>query len=596
MPRTWDRHFTLRLRLEDVVALVFFLLTLAVKIFFRELRRENVSPADVLIIIPAVSLLLAKELVHYFVAGRREPAGHAATEASAVAARAAPSANGQRADLWDFVRPYWEIVRDWFPFLVILLMYYSLWGDATHLLITTDRDAALIALDQRLFHFQASVAIQRFISPPLTGWMEFAYAYHIFNIPLVACFLYVRRPRGRFREMMCGVLVVSFFGLLGYLVVPAIGPMYTLRHQYTVPLAQPLGVFNRHVEFMDFARIRRDVFPSLHVGISFVVWLYARRNSRPLAWVLAPLVLSLWVSTVYLRYHYLVDCVAGLVLAPVSYGLANWMFKRFGEVEIPVARPAAWSARTGAGFQVSGVRRRPQTFIGAPLQGRLRAPRQTSRWLIALGTPLMAGGLLAAGATRPAAELDQFVRGIESRYRSVRTLRAAFTQTYAWGETTRVESGTAYFARGGLMRWDYREPKDKLVVSDGKKLWLYIPEEKQATRSPVKSMDDPRVPFPLLVSHFDLHRIFSKIEFADQALKAEPGDRVLRGYPKHGYEEEYSQVLMEVTPQFDLRRLVVFYPDRSVMEFRFDRIERDVALASALFKFAPPAGTEVIDQ
>ena len=343
------RQFTLHLRLEDVVALVFFLLTLAMKIFFRELRRETVSPADVLIIIPAVSLLLAKELVHYFVAGRRGPAAPVTTEAGAVTAQAAPWVDGSRAELKDFVRPYWEIVRDWFPFLAILLMYYSLWGDATHLLITKDRDATLIALDQRLFHFQASVAIQRFISPPLTGWMEFAYAYHIFNIPLVACFLYLRRPRERFREMMSGVLVVSFLGLLGYLVVPAVGPMYTLRHQYTVPLAQPLGVFNRQVEFMDFARIRRDVFPSLHVGISFVVWLYAWRNSRPLFWVLAPLILSLWVSTVYLRYHYLVDCVAGLVLAPLSYWLANWMFKGFREVELPVALPAAWAARLGGG-------------------------------------------------------------------------------------------------------------------------------------------------------------------------------------------------------------------------------------------------------
>ena len=343
------RQFTLHLRLEDVVALVFFLLTLAMKIFFRELRRETVSPADVLIIIPAVSLLLAKELVHYFVAGRRGPAAPVTTEAGAVTAQAAPWVDGSRAELKDFVRPYWEIVRDWFPFLAILLMYYSLWGDATHLLITKDRDATLIALDQRLFHFQASVAIQRFISPPLTGWMEFAYAYHIFNIPLVACFLYLRRPRERFREMMSGVLVVSFLGLLGYLVVPAVGPMYTLRHQYTVPLAQPLGVFNRQVEFMDFARIRRDVFPSLHVGISFVVWLYAWRNSRLLFWVLAPLILSLWVSTVYLRYHYLVDCVAGLVLAPLSYWLANWMFKGFREVELPVALPAAWAARLGGG-------------------------------------------------------------------------------------------------------------------------------------------------------------------------------------------------------------------------------------------------------
>jgi membrane-associated phospholipid phosphatase len=121
--------------------------------------------------------------------------------------------------------------------------------------------------------------------------------------------------------------------------------MYTLRDQYTVPLYQSLEVFNRETEFMDFARIQRDVFPSLHVGISFVVWLYAWRNSQRLGWILSPLVLSLWVSTIYLRYHYLVDVVAGLILAPLCYGLANWLFKRFGEIRCAVPLSAAWAAR-----------------------------------------------------------------------------------------------------------------------------------------------------------------------------------------------------------------------------------------------------------
>lgn len=317
-------RLTFNIRLEDVVALTFFLINLAMRLFFRELHRQNVSPADVLIIIPAASLLLAKEIVHYFVASR-DPRSQSS------------------GDLREFVRPYWVIVRDWFPFLIVLLMYYSLWGDATHLLVTRDRDAALIALDQTLFGFQASVALQRLVSPALTAWMEFAYAFHIWNIPLVACFIYLRRPRPRFREMMCGLLVVSFFGLLGYLLVPAIGPFYTLRYQYTVPLAQPLEVFNRQMQFLNFARITRDVFPSLHVGISMVVWLYAYRNSRRLFWILAPVIVSLWVSTVYLRYHYLVDCVAGLILAPLSFWVANWLFKRFGELQLAVVLPQAWA-------------------------------------------------------------------------------------------------------------------------------------------------------------------------------------------------------------------------------------------------------------
>lgn len=323
-----EGRLTLRLRLEDAVALAFFLLHLALRIVLRGIRHENLSPADILIIIPAVTLLLVKEMIQYFFAGRG----------------ARPPSAGS---LVEFVRPYWEILRDWFPFLVILLMYYSLWGDATHLLITVDRDPELIAWDQRVFGFQASVALQGIVSPPLTAWMEFAYAFHILNIPIVACFIYLRRSRPRFREMMSGVLVVCFFGLLGYLLVPAVGPLYTLREQFTVPLAQPLEIFQRQAEFMDFARIRRDVFPSLHVGISFVVWLYAYRNSRPLFWILSPFVLSLWFSTVYLRYHYLVDVVAGLALVPPCYLLANWLFKRYGEVRLGLGLPAAWWERWG---------------------------------------------------------------------------------------------------------------------------------------------------------------------------------------------------------------------------------------------------------
>lgn len=325
-----NRRVIVKLRFEDVVALTFFLINLGMRIVFRSLRHENLSPADVLIIIPAVSLLLAKEMVHYFIAGR-------------------PARPEGGAGLREFVHPYWEILRDWFPFLVILLMYYSLWGDATLLLVTTDRDAMLIEWDLKLFGFHAAVALQRFVSPPLTAWMEFAYTFHIVNIPIVACFIYLRRSRARFREMMSGVLVISFFGLLGYLLVPAIGPLYTLRDQFTVPLSQPLEIVNRHIEFMDYARIKRDVFPSLHTGISFVVWLYAWRNSRRLFGILSPFILSLWVSTVYLRYHYLIDVVAGLVLAPLCFVLANWLFKRFGEVAFPLRVPARVAARLPRG-------------------------------------------------------------------------------------------------------------------------------------------------------------------------------------------------------------------------------------------------------
>src|SRR5437763_8297811 len=168
------------LRLEDAIALAFFLAYLAVLIIFREARAQVLSPADVEIIAPAVLLLFGKEIVHSLVSGKK-----GAAETSG--------------DIGAFIRPFWEIVRDWLPFFVILLMYYSLWGNATHLLVTRDRDAMLMAWDQKLFGCQPSVALQRIVRPKLTAWMEFTYFFHVLNIPIVACFLYLRQTRARFR-------------------------------------------------------------------------------------------------------------------------------------------------------------------------------------------------------------------------------------------------------------------------------------------------------------------------------------------------------------------------------------------------------------
>ena len=313
-----SRPLRVRLRLEDTIALTFFLFTLIITLVFRPMRQGSVRPQDVMIIVPSMFVLLLKEVVHYFISRSDNARGSGEPLA--------------------FLRPYWNIFRDWFPFFVILLMYYSLWGDATLLLTTRDLDGMLIEWDQRLFGFQASVELQYLISPPLTSWLSFAYFYHILHIPIVACFLYLRCGLRPFRELMCGVVVITFFGLIGYLIVPATGPLYTLQNEYIVDLYNRPNLFTAELVFMNYAKIQRDVFPSLHVGISFLVWMYARRYSKWLFWASMPLILSLWFSTVYLRYHYLVDIVAGFILAPLCFWLTNFLFSRYADfsVEIPL--------------------------------------------------------------------------------------------------------------------------------------------------------------------------------------------------------------------------------------------------------------------
>jgi len=245
------------------------------------------------------------------------------------------------------------------------------------------------------------------------------------------------------------------------------------------------------------------------------------------------------------------------------------------------------------------------------MRHRLRNPNHRNLWGLLAATVLFVGfvqrawagaegrtgakpaGGATVGGSPPAADI---VQRFESSYRGVRTLKAVFTQeSSAWGRV-RTESGIVYLQRGGKMRWEYQKPEPKLFLSDGKNVLLYVPAEKQLTRTPLKASDDVRVPLDLLLSHLSLRRAFSRVELAADEAPLDPGDYVLRAYPKRGYEQDYRDVLVELTPSFDIRRLMITYPDETSMKFIFERIARNASVPESLFEFTPPAGTEVIQQ
>ena len=206
---------------------------------------------------------------------------------------------------------------------------------------------------------------------------------------------------------------------------------------------------------------------------------------------------------------------------------------------------------------------------------------------------------LALSAASPAAAmlpLDEFIAKVQSSYHDVKAIRADFTQTYDAGGGTRVESGTVVFARGGRMRWDYRKPEKKVFLSNKKQVLLYLPEEGQLNRSSVKQSEDYRVPFRLLLSRFDMKKVFQKFEDANSQFQHPPEDRVIIAYPKHAEKLGYKHVVMEFDPQMNIRRLVIVYTNDTVMKFRFSHIHRNPSMASTLFDLTPPPGTRIINQ
>jgi outer membrane lipoprotein carrier protein len=209
---------------------------------------------------------------------------------------------------------------------------------------------------------------------------------------------------------------------------------------------------------------------------------------------------------------------------------------------------------------------------------------------------LVACLLPAVAWALPSVAINQYVRQFERSYSNVKTLQADFTQTsFAWGRTM-VESGTVYLARGGRMRWVYSKPEAKIFLTDGKKVFLYLPAEKQLRISSLRSVENAPVPLDLLLSHLQLGRFFSRVEFADQALHEASGDRVIRCDPKPKYAQVFQSCLIELTPAFDIRKLVVFYPDNSTMQFDFSHTHRNQRIDPSQFSFTPPPGTETIPE
>jgi len=158
----------------------------------------------------------------------------------------------------------------------------------------------------------------------------------------------------------------------------------------------------------------------------------------------------------------------------------------------------------------------------------------------------------------------------------------------------RTESGTLWLKKPGKMRWQYRSPREKLFLSDGKDAWFYVPGERQVRRTPVKKLDDLRSPLAFLLGKTKLEKELQALSLASDVAPLAPEDVVLRGVPK-SLADRVNQVLLEITPEHWISRIIIEEVDGSVTEYRFTNQRENVAVTDQQFQFAVPDGVEVID-
>ena len=203
----------------------------------------------------------------------------------------------------------------------------------------------------------------------------------------------------------------------------------------------------------------------------------------------------------------------------------------------------------------------------------------------------------SATATVSDPELESLLRSVESRYNHVKTLRMRFEQTYAQDRRVlRQESGMLYLRKPGEMRWEYESPEPKLFLTDGHTLTLYVPQDKRVTETAVKKSDDLRSPMRFLLGGLHFEKEFQQFERVTDAALLDAQDTMIKLVPKHMQGGGLEWVMMEIGPEYEIRRLILQEVGGIQNEFVFSDETFDLRLAPQLFEFSPPPGAQVIHQ
>ena len=187
-------------------------------------------------------------------------------------------------------------------------------------------------------------------------------------------------------------------------------------------------------------------------------------------------------------------------------------------------------------------------------------------------------------------DLNTLLKGVEQRYNRAKTLQVQFSEAYSvQGRARKSESGALTLRKPGRMRWDYSTPAGKLFISDGKDVYLYTPDTHQVEKTKLKASEDMRAPLAFLLGKLD----FSK-EFRDFSMKQEGANYLIDARAKTD-QLPYDKIEMLVTPQYEIRRLVVNGQDQSVLTFTFDQEKLNPPVNDALFRFQVPPGATLVE-
>jgi outer membrane lipoprotein carrier protein len=205
--------------------------------------------------------------------------------------------------------------------------------------------------------------------------------------------------------------------------------------------------------------------------------------------------------------------------------------------------------------------------------------------IVLLSLPVLGS---AQGAKSP----DALAKALQARYQTVQDFTADFVQTYRGGvlRTETRERGTVSVKKPGRMRWIYTSPERKEFVSDGQKIYSYIPEDRQVTVTNVPSENEAPTPVLFLAGKGDLVKDFT----AAMAESPVAGSVALKLTPRKS-EPEYEYLIVAVDPAtLQIRALTTRDRQGGESTLRFENLKENKGIADKDFAFRIPRGVDVI--
>jgi membrane-associated phospholipid phosphatase len=222
------------------------------------------------------------------------------------------------------------LFRYWYPLPYVSACYREM-AILIPAIRHTSADMWLVSLDYRVWGVHPTVWLERIQSPGLTEFLQTAYTLFVPAVLFVAVALWAQR---RYREFQYYALLIALGYLVsyvGYFFVPARGPRFVLKHLQHIPL-QGMWLFHSMQSSLDrLESAAYDCFPSGHTELTMLAWWSSRLLGKRVFWVYFGYTLSIIFGTVYLRYHYTVDVLAGALTAIALIVATPYIFRKLQE-------------------------------------------------------------------------------------------------------------------------------------------------------------------------------------------------------------------------------------------------------------------------